>query len=164
MDNSQILIEEPRPNPIKCEIYKFMESLDILKKKAKNSGLQHKHSACLIKGNKICAIGINKFLKEINVNNVRGKTTIHAEIDAILNFNAKSLKGMDIIIIRVGPSNNLQNSRPCNSCIEKMRKKGIRKAYYSDENGDIVYEFIDDMPKIHISSGNLFRKRNNMIN
>lgn len=156
------MIEQSKPNPKKCELYKLIESIDILKKKAQNSDLQYKHSACLIKGNKICAIGINKYLKHIIIDNIKSKTTIHAEIDAILNSNSKNMKGMDIIIIRVGQSNNLQNSRPCNSCIEKMRKKGIRKAYYSNEYGEIVYEFIDNMPKIHISSGNLFKKLNNI--
>jgi deoxycytidylate deaminase len=157
------MIEQSKPNPIKCETYKLIESINILKKKAQNSDLQFKHSACLIKGNKICAIGINKYIKDIIINdNIKGKTTIHAEIDAIINSNSKNMKGIDILIIRLGQSNNLQNSRPCNSCIEKMRKKGIRKAYYSNEFGEIVYEFIDHMPKIHISSGNLFKKRNNI--
>jgi deoxycytidylate deaminase len=156
------MVDELKPNPKKCDSNKLIESIDILKKKARNSDLQFKHSACLLKGNKICAIGVNKCLKHIVIDNIKTKTTIHAEIDAILNSNSKNMKGMDIVIIRLGQSNKLQNSRPCNSCIEKMRKKGIRKAYYSNEYGEIVYEFIDDMPKIHISSGNLFKKRVNL--
>lgn len=142
-----------------CSPNKFYEHIDILKKIASNSSLQHRHSACLIKGNKIHSFGFNKYMKEIVCNNHYINITIHAEMDALFNYYPKNTKGMDILIIRVGKGGDLRNSRPCNSCIDKLNQKGIRKVYYSNEQGDIVYEFIDDMPKLHISSGHLIRKK-----
>jgi deoxycytidylate deaminase len=140
---------------------KLEKPLSILTKKALNSSscIQNKHSACLIKGDKIFSIGINKCIKKIHFGDKIAKSTIHAEINAILQADLRYTKGMDILIIRVNKSRKLQNSRPCNSCIDKLRKHGIRKAYYSNEQGEIVWEFIDDMPKIHISSGTEFIKK-----
>ena len=40
-----------------------------------------------------------------------------------------------------------------------LKKKGIRKAYYSDTNGKIVCEFVDNMKSNYISSGNRYIKK-----
>lgn len=81
--------------------------------------------------------------------------SIHAEMDAIYDFIKKNrrydLRGLDIIVIRF-KNNELKISRPCKSCIEKMRELGIRKVYYSDYDGNIVYEYITDMEMYHMSS------------
>lgn len=143
-----------------CNIMKFDVVIDTLIMKARTSDLSHKHSACLIKNKSVYSFGVNKYVKNIKLGNQVGFLTIHAEIDAILNMDKRSFfEGLDIIIIRINKSNHLRNSRPCNACIEKMRKKGIRRAYYSNENGEIVCEEINQMPLLHDSSGYLFRKR-----
>lgn len=147
---------------IQCSrIYKFDNIINILKKNALNSALHYKHSACLLNKNKILAIGNNKYFKDILIENQLVKLSIHAEIDALYkNKYSKNIKGLDILIIRISDnSTNLKNSRPCNSCIEKLKQKGIRKVYYSNDNGEIVYEFIDNMPKIHNSSGYLIQNK-----
>jgi deoxycytidylate deaminase len=135
---------------------KFYDNIQKLKKIAENSPLQHKHSACLMKGDKIISIGYNKYIKESIINNNIVKFTIHAEIDALCKLDKKLIKGHDILIIRISKSCNLKNSRPCNSCIEKLKRRGIRKVYYSNEYGNIVCEFLEDMSKLHICSGDRF--------
>ena len=138
---------------------KLDENIEVLKKIASNSNLQHQHAACLMNGYKIYSIGFNKYIKEIVLDNKLVKFTIHAEMDALCKVDNKVTKGMDILIIRIGKSSKLKNSRPCNSCIAKMLQRGIRKVYYSNEDGDIVYEFLDLMPKIHVSSGHTIRNK-----
>lgn len=139
---------------------KFENAINILKKNALNSSLHYKHSACILKNGKILAIGKNKYFKNISIENERIKLSIHAEVDALFKHYNKNLKGLDILIIRIcDKSCNLKNSRPCNSCIEKLREKGIRKVYYSNDKGNIVYEFIENMPKIHDSSGFLIKNK-----
>ena len=134
--------------------------IEKLVKLASNSPIQYKHGACLLKGNKTYSFGFNKFNKEIYLNNQMIKFTIHAEMDAIYKTKNKNIKGMDILIIRIGKINdNLKYSRPCNNCIEKMMRRGIRKVYYSNHNGEIVCDFIDSMPKIHNSSGYSIRNK-----
>lgn len=148
----------PNTCPKYSNINKLENAVLFLKKCAMNSNMVHKHSACLLRGDKIVAVGVNKYL---GINGGKIKMSVHAELDAI-RYN-RYLKGMDILIIRVGKT-TLQNSRPCNSCIDKLRQRGVRRAYYSNSNGDIVYELIDDMPKIHCSSGNAFRLGYKSIN
>lgn len=146
--------------PLPSNFAKFEDIIDTLKKTALNSPVHYKHSACLLKNDKILTVGKNKYFKKELINDKLIKFSIHAEIDVLFKHNTKNLKGLDILIIRVGDKSfNLKNSRPCNSCIEKLKQRGIRKVYYSNDNGDIVYEFIENMPKIHDSSGFLIKNQ-----
>lgn len=154
-----------------CPIHKLQHVIETLKKKALYSNLQYKHSAGLIHKYRIISSGFNKYIpiSSKGNNNIISKTdlktSIHAEIDAILQTDTKSkskfIRGLDIIIIRIKELSNgdivLKNSRPCNSCIDKMRTYGIRKVYYSNDKGDIVYEFLEEMPKLHTSSGSILK-------
>ena len=45
-------------------IEKYYDNIQTLKRVAQNSPLQHKHSACLMKGDKIISKGYNKFIKK----------------------------------------------------------------------------------------------------
>ena len=141
---------------------KIFHIINILIKIAKNSSVNQKHSAALIKGDEIYNIGFNKYCSNAKY------STIHAEIDALMTFNkkyVKGIKGMDIIIIRINnfKSNNNNNninlkiSRPCNNCIDTLRKFDIRKVYYSDQYGNIVCEKLIDMQKNHTSAGEKFK-------
>lgn len=118
----------------------------------------HKHAACLMTGGKVIGVGVNKYFN-IKVNQTSMITSVHAEMDVLAGTSAKLSKGMDILIIRIGKSMMLRNSRPCNACIDKLRQRGIRKAYYSNAEGQIVYEFVNTMPKLHQSSGCKARER-----
>lgn len=146
----------------RCAVHKLHDVIETLKKKALNSDLQYKHSAGLIHKNKMVSTGFNKYITfSSKINIINFKTSIHAEIDAILQTDIKFIRGLDIIIIRIKELANgkiiLKNSRPCNSCIDKMRNYGIRKVYYSNDTGDIVYEFLENMPKLHTSSGSILK-------
>jgi deoxycytidylate deaminase len=126
-----------------------------LKKAATNSFIvNQKHGAALISNNKIYSISSNAPIKTITVDNVLHNRAIHAELNVFRNFSKKLCKNMDIIVIRVNKQNKLKNSRPCNNCIIKLLSCGIRKVYYSDDNGDIVCEFLKDMKHMHVSLGN----------
>jgi deoxycytidylate deaminase len=136
---------------------KLAHIVDVLKKAAIQSTLTHKHGACLLLGNQMITVGVNKRFSV----RYQGKTiplTIHAELDALSNVHPRYLKGMDMVIIRVNKSLQLLNSRPCNACVDKLIQKGIRKVYYSDVNGKIVYEFVDSMPKLHDCSATRMRQ------
>ena len=146
-----------KENPKIVSFYKINNIVNILIKIAQNSTVNQRHSAALIKGDEIYNIGFNKYCSNAKY------STIHAEIDALFTFKsskyAKCMRGMDIIIIRINnySSCKLKISRPCDKCIDTLRKFHIRKVYYSDEYGNIVYENLKDMQKKHISSGNKFK-------
>lgn len=141
-----------------CSSSKLIDSLEFLKKVARKSDVINKHSACVLKNGKILAYGVNKYF-QIKVSDQKFHIGVHAEMDAVSSCSFKYTKGADVLVIRVNKTNNLQYSRPCSVCIEKLQQKGIRKAYYSDNNGQIVYEFVDEMPKIHTSAGCRIRNR-----
>ena len=134
---------------------KFEEPIKVLKKLAHNSIVRYKHAAGLMSGNIMYSAAINKFSRQVKTkeNDVYYKT-IHAELNVFEKLSKKKIKGMDILVIRINNNFALRNSRPCNQCIEKLRKIGIRKVFYSTDDGTIVSEFIEHMDKIHTSAGN----------
>lgn len=137
----------------------FNESiLNNLKKTAMKSSVNNRHSAALIKNDIVLKSTCNKFIKQINIRKDNYTfihyLTVHAEVNAICSYyDKKNVRGMDIIVIRVNKcGTKFKNSRPCNDCIIKLQKLGIRKVYYSDEKGEIVVEYVNNMKFIHICS------------
>lgn len=141
----------PVITPVKID--KLGNYITILKKLATKSPMSHKHAACLLKKDDVYTLGINKKLRSKLPSGEVALISIHAEVDCLANCAYKACKGMDLLVIRVGKSEKLQNSRPCNSCIKKLQERGIRKVYYSTSEGEIVYEYVNDMPNLHICSG-----------
>lgn len=145
-------------------VNKIQTCIPFLKSKAALSDLQYKHSAGIMIGNKLISFGINKIAK-----NLKSKT-IHAEVDALISIKNKNIRnligkfGIDIVVIRVDKKLKLQNSRPCNCCIEYLKTTGIRRVFYTNNFGELVYEFLNDMPKLHYSSGYNYMKRHNDVN
>jgi tRNA(Arg) A34 adenosine deaminase TadA len=129
-----------------------------LKKKSENSNLNSRHSAALICNGKIESLGYN-FRKG------NSDFSIHAEVSALKLFKYKGGNGKanrqsprDIIVIKVSNSRKiLGNSRPCNHCIEILKKNNIRKIYYSNEKGEIESEYINEMENKHLSSYHRFK-------
>ena len=128
--------------------------LNILKKNADFSTVNNQHSAGFLKnGHLISQVGFNKFSSNKKL------STIHAEIDALFKFiHNRTLQNcnqgkFDIIIIRLR-NNTLKNSRPCSHCLHilKLYSNIIHKVYYSNTNGNIVYEFLNDMTTTHYST------------
>jgi hypothetical protein len=76
------------------------------------------------------------------------KPGIHAEHDALNKLQPlkckRRLVSINILVIRLSMKNTLQSSKPCNNCIETMKKlptkKGykIQNIYYSDNEGNII--------------------------
>jgi tRNA(Arg) A34 adenosine deaminase TadA len=133
--------------------HKFEEPIRLLKKIAIESIVYYKHAAALMSGDTIYSSGTNKFIKEIKINDQIYYKTRHAEITVVERLPKKKVRGMDILVIRINKNLALRNSRPCSQCIDKLSKLGIRKVYYSNEDGHIVWEFVEQMEKTHISSG-----------
>lgn len=143
---------------------KLDEHVELLKRLALKSPMAHKHAACLLGGDRLCTIGINKRFRSTSTGSLKLSTpaliSIHAEMDCLANCHGKWSKGMDLLVIRVNNANKLLNSRPCNSCIDKLRKRHIRKVYYSTDEGTITYEYASDMQKKHTCSGTKYRFSN----
>lgn len=63
--------------------------------------------------------------------------TVHAEADAIRN--AGDTIGAKLFVARVTKGGNLALAKPCLRCMEVIRDNGIKKVYYTDENGEWMF-------------------------
>lgn len=87
------------------------------------------------------------------------------------NVNKQSIKILKrlmsktyIIVIRIGGHghNSVINSRPCQNCINYMKNIGIKKIYYSNEDGNFTGEHITYMESNHLSMA--ARRLNDLMN
>lgn len=130
---------------------KWQNIIESLVKQTYKSDVFFKHSAAVIHNDKILSCGNNFKVKQ---------SSIHAEIDAFIKLQKRKYTfGLDIIVIRFG-NNNLKYSRPCDHCIDFLKKKGFRKIYYSNEKGQIESEYIEKMEKKHMCSSKRHLKGN----
>lgn len=60
---------------------------------------------------------------------------LHAEMRAIINAGKDNLSGACIYVYREDKRGNLAPSRPCNACMEVIKKYGIKKIFYTTEDG-----------------------------
>lgn len=121
--------------------------LKILINKAESSIVNNQLAACLLKSGKI-------------IGKPRCNAYYHAEVSVLNNLmnkqmiNNKNNRNMnyDICVVRINKSGTTSNARPCNDCLNLMKKVGIRRVYYSVDNNIIINENINDMISIHKSS------------
>lgn len=71
--------------------------------------------------------------------------TLHAEIGAILNQSPDVTRNADVYVVRVNRTGNLANSFPCPMCQATMIFVGIRRVFYSSEDGSIECLNLRDM-------------------
>ena len=125
--------------------------IEKLSKLATKSVNVHKHAAVLIYNGKPIEWSINKII---------GNKTYHAEyavINKYLSTRRKRTiirkKNIKILVIRIGGynKNKLINSKPCSYCIKYLRFIGIKKIYYSNNDGCITYENIKEIHNDHVS-------------
>ena len=145
-------------------LVKLSIDINLLIKTAEKSYVNSQHAAALIYNDNILAMNVNKFIKTILIKNGESiekyYKTIHAEIN--LNYPRNEVRGKDIVVIRINKNLALKNSRPCSMCIEKMKKLGIRKVYYSNNDGEMICEDVKTMTSEHISAGNKVLARKNI--
>jgi hypothetical protein len=65
----------------------------------------------------------------------------------------RQLNNVQLLVIRIGGRNKSSfiDSKPCKHCINYMRSLGLKKIYYTDSNGSIIYEKVRDMQSEHVS-------------
>lgn len=73
---------------------------------------------------------------------------------------AKTIKTirLDLWVIRISADGKLKNSYPCNNCLHKMKECGIRRVYYSNDQGEIICQKLTDMKFLHKSAGMLYHE------
>jgi deoxycytidylate deaminase len=96
--------------------------LNFGKRIAQRSPNNFKHSTIILRGGKVVSYGYNH-------------DDIHAEQNALSKLWPNKRKGTTVLNFRIGRRGNLLNSKPCEFCLELIRKSKVAKIIYSTENG-----------------------------
>lgn len=88
--------------------------------------------AAILKGKKVLSTGTNNENKTSpKAQNITKR--LHAEFDA-LRHN-KSFEGATIYVVRIKKDGSYGMAKPCKHCVKLCRKAGIKKVFYSTQNG-----------------------------
>lgn len=111
-----------------------MHYFDHAKKESKNSDYRVKVGAVLVIGKHMIK-GFNKIKTHPKFANPEEhtKVSIHAEIDCILKSKQYDIDGSSIYVYRETKDGDIANSRPCAACIKELRKRGVRRIYYTTD-------------------------------
>lgn len=111
---------------------------------AKQSNLDMKHSCIFFKNNQIITMSCNDHvIKRGILSNDYG---IHAEAKAFLKLRKsiknnrelyKKLRNCHVLVIRIGKTGELRESKPCYHCTILLRSLPIKNIYYSTQEGSI---------------------------
>ena len=115
---------------------KIRRYMDLAKKTASRSLFpDYRHGAVLVKGSSVrntsfnkdnyCAFG-TRFQKEHS-----GRTTLHAELGAILGLDRHITDGATVYVARIGREDDYKLSKPCHMCHQAMKHVGIKRVVYT---------------------------------
>ena len=126
--------------------YKFF---DVAKAISKTS-CYHRYpiGCCIVNKNEIISVGCNMkkshpMQKHFNPLRFNANDSIpsnyhhflHAEMNALIHASNRNLSGMSIYVYRETRDHHLAMCRPCNACMEALRERGIKKIYYTTQDG-----------------------------
>jgi deoxycytidylate deaminase len=72
----------------------------------------------------------------------------------------KLFKKTTIYVVRCDSKDNLQDSAPCQSCIDTITSLNIKRIIYSSTNNTFISSNPENLVPSHISAGNKFLKKN----
>ncbi len=102
------------------------QAIRIASDKATYSNHTHRLGAILI-GAPIWSGGFNRvFMHGASL------SSIHAEDAATRKY-----QGQELVVVRLGRSGMLRCSKPCEACQKLLKKRGIKKVYYVNWDGEI---------------------------
>ena len=117
----------------------------LAKKIARTSECRNKHGAVVTSGRRVLGVGANTYRTHATYGG-GPLQTLHAEAAAIRDAKRKGidLRGKDLYVARIDAHSKM--SKPCPSCARLIEAEGIRKVYYTDENGCVVDEYPPPSP------------------
>lgn len=104
---------------------------------AKEASYLSPHPRCkvgaVLVNKKPISVGYNKTKSHTKFANpeIHEKISIHAEMSCLLPVIRKDIRGYDIYVYREDCDGNIANSRPCEQCLDELKKRGIRRIFYT---------------------------------
>lgn len=102
--------------------------------------------AVIFKGKRILSKGHNGIRSCSAIPNKHKNyiNSLHAEQAALMNLDWNKVKGCDILIVKVSPTDKIiSNAKPCSMCMKILNHVGIRNVYFSDEHGQIQKHLVN---------------------
>jgi deoxycytidylate deaminase len=158
---------------------KILKYVDILYNTALKSTMTHRHAAMIFSGGKPISIGYNHdrcylyrncilschaevhaLWQYFDQNNLSFYKTYLNDSRRIIslrkrnNNSPKKIKldsNLKLIVIRINNQGLLRGSKPCCHCLESLKMFGIKKIYYSTDEGKILKFSIDQINCNHFS-------------
>ena len=100
----------------------------LAKNVSKLSDYKIKIGAVLVKGGSVISVGFNKFRYDKEFSSPP-KDTLHAEM-ACIKYSNRDIDGSVIYVYREN-SKGIALSKPCHNCMDKLKKFGVKKVYYT---------------------------------
>ncbi len=133
-----------------CLLVKDIKFFKLAEQVSKNSDHhQYMIGAVISKKNRVISNGCNTLKKTHPLQALYAKLTnnpeaiyLHAEMSAIVRAKEVDLEGATIHIFRRGLGGELRNSRPCDSCMRALIKRGIKKIHYTTDRGYATEELL----------------------
>lgn len=98
---------------------------------SKKADYRHKLGAVVVYKNRPVGFGFNKPYKTHPMSTNK-YNTVHAELDAIIGIPYKYLINSSIYVYRETKTGKPACSKPCQHCMELIKRVGIKKIFYTD--------------------------------
>lgn len=98
---------------------------------------QHKVGAAIVKKRRAISVGANLMKTHPIYADGERWFSIHAEMKALISAET-SVEGGDIYVYRATAHDELAMARPCDECLKVLAEAGIRRIYYTTEQGYTV--------------------------
>ena len=100
-----------------------------------------RHGALLVRGGSVMNTSFNKdkfnsFGSRFREQD-RGPATLHAEIGCVLGQSRSTTSGADVYVCRINKKGEFRYSKPCAMCHQALRHVGVKRVYYTTNEGTI---------------------------
>ena len=110
-------------------------ALELAVSQALKSPMQHKHGAVIWKKGQILGAGYNYHMSAPS--SKQRQFSIHSEKDCLSGLRGDQIYSADMLAVRVKKDSSLSHGAPCKGCRKLLRRKGIRKVFWFDEDYQI---------------------------
>ena len=96
------------------------------------------HVAGLYKKQRLIALGVNseKTHPKIRQYNYHKIARCHSELMVLLRGGLEDYRGHKMLVLRIDRNDRINNSRPCNGCLNACKQLGVDIVYYSNHKGE----------------------------
>lgn len=112
---------------------KHRKLLDSACELAKLSTQYQRHGAIIVKGARVIAVGVNRFMNTPeHVTDPKTQADVHAEVAALNACRKTDLTGATIYVARIARKDDSPAmSKPCVNCQAALKARGVKTVYYT---------------------------------